>query len=60
MLSIVSVGVQLIRSLFVGMLTTSDNEKLVILWDLPGLVNVYITNWKITMFHGKSHYFYGD
>ena len=56
MLSVISVGVQPIRSLFVGMLMTSDNEKLVILWDLPGLVNVYITNWKITMFHGKSHY----
>ena len=23
------------------------------------LVNVYITNWKITMFNGKIHYFYG-
>ena len=21
------------------------------------LVNVYITNWKITIFHGKTHYF---
>ena len=24
------------------------------------LVNVYITNWKITIFHGKIQYFYGD
>ena len=24
--------------------------------DLPGLVNVYITNWKITIFNGKTHY----
>jgi hypothetical protein len=24
------------------------------------LVNVYIANWKITIFNGKIHYFYGS
>ena len=27
--------------------------------DIPGLVNVYILLWKITMFNGKIHYSYG-
>ena len=32
---------------------------LVIFQTLYPLVNVYITNWKITIFHGKNHSFYG-